>query len=50
VNLSPSQAKVYQRAINNHRKLEETTQEMRELSLKMLERTTTGVVKRKTKK
>jgi uncharacterized iron-regulated protein len=50
VNLSRSQAKVYQRAINNQRKLEETTQEMRELSLQILESTTTGVVKRKAKK
>lgn len=50
VNLSRSQAKVYQRAINNHRKLEETCQEMRELALQILESTTTGVVKRKTKK
>ena len=50
VNLTRSQAKLYQRAITNHRKLEETTQEMRELSLQMLERITTGVVKRKTKK
>jgi len=50
VNLSRSQAKVYQRAINNHRKLEDTTQEMRELSLRILNRTTTGVLKRKTRK
>jgi len=50
VNLSPSQAKAYQRAINNHRKLEETTQKMRELSQQILEKTTTGVVKRKAKK
>jgi len=50
VNLSASQAKVYQRAINNHRKLEEITQEMRELSLQILEATTTGVVKRKPNK
>ena len=50
VNLSRSQAKVYQRAIHNHRKLEETTQKMRELSLQMLQCTTTSVVKRKTRK
>jgi len=50
VNLSRSQAKAYQRAINTHRKLEETTQKMRELSQQILEKTTTGVIKRKTKK
>ena len=50
VNLSASQAKAYQRAINNHRRLEDTSHEMRELSLQILESTTTGVVKRKTKK
>jgi uncharacterized iron-regulated protein len=50
VNLSRSQAKLYQRAINSHRKLEETTQEMRQLSLQILEKTTTGVLKRKARK
>ena len=50
VNLSSSQAKVYQRAINCHRKLEKTTREMCELSLQILEKTTKGVVKRKTTK
>jgi len=47
VNLSPSQAKAYQKAIDNHRKLEDTLQEMRELSLAILESTTKGVTKRK---
>jgi len=50
VNLSRSQAKHYQRAIDNHRKLEETTQKMRELSHQILEKTTTGVAKRKAMK
>jgi len=47
VNLSASQARAYQRAIDNHRKLEHTLQEMRELSLAILEQTTKGVKKRK---
>lgn len=47
VNLSSSQLKVYQQAIDNHRKLEQITQEMRELSLQLLEQTTEGVKKRK---
>lgn len=47
VNLSRSQAKVYQRAIDNHRKLEKITQEMRELSLRILEAKTKGVKRRK---
>lgn len=47
VNLTRTQAKVYQRAIDNHRKLESITQEMRELSLKLLEEKTEGVKKRK---
>ena len=50
VNLTASQSKVYQRAIDNHRKLEEITQKMRELSLQILEATTTGVAKRNTSK
>ena len=49
VNLSASQAKTYQKAIDNHRILEETLQEMRELSLASLEMTTTSVIKRKRK-
>jgi hypothetical protein len=47
VNLSASQARVYQKAINNHRKMEEMIQEMRRLSLAILEATTEGVSKRK---
>ncbi len=47
VNLSASQAKVYQRAIDRHRRLEEITQEMRDLSLEILEATTKGVTRRK---
>lgn len=50
VNLTRTQAKTYQRAINNHRKLEKTTQEMRELSLKILEATTRAVKRRKSTK
>ena len=46
VNLSASQAKAYQKAINHHRKLEDILQEMRDLSLAILEATTTGVTKR----
>ncbi len=41
---------MYQRAINSHRKLEEITQEMRDLSLKILDATTKGVARRKTNK
>ena len=47
VNLSPSQAKVYQRAIDRHRELEVTLEQMRHLSLELLEKTTKGVAKRK---
>lgn len=47
VNLSRSQAKTYQRAIDNHRKLEVITQEMRALSLTILEEKTQGVKRRK---
>ena len=46
VNLSPRQAKAYQKAIDNHRKLENILGEMRELSLAILEQTTEGVIKR----
>ena len=48
VNLTPSQAKTYQKAIGAHREMEEILQEMRELSLTILEQTTKGVEKRKT--
>jgi len=47
VNLSASQAKVYQCAIDRNRKLEEMLGEMRELSLQILEAKTQGVKKRK---
>jgi len=50
VNLSASQAKTYQKAIKNHRMIEETLREMREISLKICEATTEGVRKRKSKK
>jgi hypothetical protein len=47
INLSASQAKTYQRAIDRHRELEETLDEMRLLSLAYLEKSTKGVAKRK---
>jgi hypothetical protein len=47
VNLTATQAKVYQKAITAHRTLEKTLDEMRALSLAMLEQTTQGVKKRK---
>jgi hypothetical protein len=50
VNLTASQAKVYQKAIDNHRKMEKILKEMRALSLKICEATTEGVKKRKSKK
>jgi hypothetical protein len=50
VNLTASQANVYQKAIDNHRKMEKIVKEMRELSLKICEATTQGVKKRKSKK
>ena len=50
VNLTESQAKAYGQAIENHRTLEEITQQMRELSLQILEATTEGVAKRKSNK
>ena len=49
VNLTPTQAKRYQRAIDNHRKLEQNLEEMTRLSLDILERTTRGVKKRKSR-
>jgi len=48
VNLSASQAKTFQRAIDNNRKLEAIIKEMRTLSRTILEATTQGVKKRKT--
>jgi hypothetical protein len=50
VNLSASQAKTYQKAINNHRMVEDILREMREISLEICEATTEGVKKRKSKK
>ena len=47
VNLTASQAKTYQRAIDTHRKMETILDEMRTLSLEILEATTQGVKKRK---
>jgi hypothetical protein len=47
VNLTASQAKAYQRAIDNQRKMETMIQEMRELSLRILQDSTVGVRKRK---
>ena len=47
VNLSRFQVKEFQTAIDNNRKLEETIQEMRKISLKICEATTVGVKKRK---
>jgi TfoX/Sxy family transcriptional regulator of competence genes len=50
VNLTASQVKVYQKAIDNHRQLEEIIKEMRELSREICETTTQGVKKRKSRK
>ena len=47
VNLTAPQAKAYQRAIDEHRKLEQILDEMRALSLQILEATSPCVVKRK---
>lgn len=49
VNLTRRQARRYQRAIENQRDLEQTLEEMRRLSRRILEETTTGVKKRKPK-
>ena len=50
VNLTASQTKVYQKAIENHRKLQKTLRQMRALSLQFLEATTESVKKRKSPK
>jgi len=50
VNLSAAQAKVYQRAIDNNRELEEIIRRMRQTSLLICEATTVGVKRRKPKK
>ena len=47
VNLSPTQAKAFQKAIDNQRKLEAILREMRALSRAYLEATTPGVKRRK---
>ena len=47
VNLAPRQAKEYQRAIDEHRKMEGIVEEMRQLSREILEMKTVGVTKRK---
>lgn len=47
VNLTASQAKTYQKAIDNHRRMERIIQEMRELSLQILEASTVSVKRRK---
>ena len=49
VNLSRSQAMAYQKAIENNKKMEKIIREMRTLSIKILEATTEGVTKRKSK-
>jgi len=50
VNLSQSQVKEYQAAINNNKRLEKTVKDMRDLSLKICDATTAGVKKRKLRK
>ena len=50
VNLTASQAKTYRKAIRNHRMVEKTLREMREISLRICEATTESVSKRKSKK
>jgi len=49
-NLSASQAREWEKAIEENRKLENILEKMRELSLAILELTTEGVVKRKMRK
>jgi hypothetical protein len=49
VNLSAAQQREFQQAISRQRKLEKLLAEMRTLSRDYLERTTTGVVRRKPK-
>ena len=49
VNLSQSQAMVYQKAIDNNKKMEKIIKEMRARSMKICETTTEGVKKRKSK-
>ena len=49
-NLTASQAKVFERAIRENRRLEKTVAEIRAISLTMLELTTKGVQKRTPKR
>ncbi len=49
INLTASQAKVYQKAINQNRLMKKTLLRMQELSLRILEATTTGVKRRKSR-
>lgn len=49
VNLSAEQVKPFQQAIDNNRKLEALLTQMREISYEILETTTNGVQRRKTK-
>ena len=50
VNLTAAQAKTYGRAIENHRKMEKILEEMRMLSLEILDAKTQGVRKRNPRK
>ena len=49
-NLTAAQARTYGQAIRENRRLERTIAEMRAVSLKLLELTTTGVAKRRRKR
>jgi len=46
INLSPSQAREFKKAIANNKKLENTLSQMRELSLQILNASTVGVPRR----
>ena len=48
--LTPRQAKLFQQAIANHRRLEQLLQEMRQLSRQIFEASTEGVKTRKARK
>lgn len=50
VNLTKEQARLYQKAIDQNRKVEEILKEMKELSEEILEARTQGVKKRKSRK
>lgn len=47
VNLSASQAKIYRKAIEENKQLEQLLEQLRQTSLQLLEATTQGVIKRK---